>query len=245
MPKVIGILGGISPASTAACYQRIIARYLERNGDYHFPEIVLYSLDFQRFTDLEHRQDPEELIAEIVRGIQVLERAGADFAIMAANSPHAVFDQVSPRVRIPLLSIVDPTAREAARRELKSLLLLGIKFTMQSDFYAKALARYGIKVGVPSLEHQDEIEALIFGELVRNVISDQSRGRLLEIIRGYNPGGVILGCTELPLLLQARHTSVPLLDTLALHADAALEYAMGGESMSRLAAITHNGGADR
>ncbi len=105
--------------------------------------------------------------------------------------------------------------------------------------------RHGIKVGVSSFEHQDEIQELIFGELVRNVISDRSRERLLEIIRGYNPDGVILGCTKLPLLLQPQHTSVSLLDTLALHADAARDYTIGGQTMSRLAAITQNGGADR
>jgi len=243
MTKVIGILGGISPASTAAYYRRIVSRYHERRGDYHFPEIVLYSLDFQRFTELEHANQPDAYVAEIVRGIQALERAGADFAIMAANSPHAVFDPVSRQARIPLLSIVESTGHEAVRRGLKNLLLLGIKFTMQSSFYAQALARHGIKVSVPALDHQTEIDALIFDELVKNIVTDWARRRLVEIMGCYDPDGVILGCTELPLLLQTQDTSIPLLDTLALHADAALDYAMADESTGARA-IPQTGGAN-
>lgn len=228
MPKVMGILGGISPASTIRYYEQIIELYYQRQQDYHYPEIAIYSLDFQRFTDLENRANRAEYIEEIVRGIRCLGRAGADFAVMAANSPHAVFKEVQSRVEIPLLSIVDVTAKEATNLKLERLLLLGIKFTMQSSFYRDAFRDYRIEVVSPSPGHQDEIDAMIFDELVLNIIREETRDRLIEIIACYQVDGVILGCTELPLILHRAIVPIPALDTLNLHVKAALGYALDG-----------------
>jgi aspartate racemase len=227
MPKVIGILGGISPASTLRYYQRIVERYYQRQRDYHYPEIALYSLDFQRFTDLENSADKAGYIEEIVRGIRCLERCGADLALMAANSPHSVFKEVESRVEIPLISIVEITAKKARDLKLGRLLLLGIQLTMQSDFYRDAFQVYGMEVISPSSSHQDEIEAMIFDELVLNIIREETRDRLMEIIRGYPVDGVILGCTELPLILHQDLFPFPVLDTLDLHVEAALDDALG------------------
>ena len=228
MPKVMGILGGISPVSTTRYYERIVELYYQRKQDYHYPEIVIYSLDFQYFTDLENSANRAEYIEEIVRGIRCLERSGADFGIMAANSPHAVFKEVESRVEIPLLSIVDTTAKKASNLELERLLLLGIKFTMQSSFYRDAFQDYGIEVISPSPSHQDEIDAMIFDELVLNIIKEETRDRLIEIIGCYQADGVILGCTELPLILHQETVPIPVLDTLNLHVEAALDYALEG-----------------
>lgn len=228
MPKVVGILGGISPVSTIRYYERIVELYYQRKRDYHYPEIVIYSLDFQRFTDLENSTNKAGYIEEIARGIHCLERSGADFALMAANSPHAVFREVESRVAMPLLSIVDVTAKEASDLKLEHLLLLGIKFTMQSDFYRDACQGYRIEVISPSPSHQDEIEAMIFDELVLNVIKEETRGRLIEMIGCYQVDGVILDCTELPLILYQEIVSIPVLDTLNLHVAAALDYALDG-----------------
>jgi aspartate racemase len=226
MSKRIGILGGISAESTIRYYDRIIKGYFERRRDYYYPETVIFSLDFQRFTDLEDKRDKDGYVAEIMSGVAALERAGAEFVIMAANSPHAVFDEIEKLAKVPLLSIVKVTARHAERQGLRKLLLLGIKFTMQASFYRDACREFGIEVVVPSGEEQDEVNRIIFEELTRGIVRGESRRRLLEIINKYPVDGVILGCTELPLLLRQKDSPVTLLDTLELHAEAALDFAL-------------------
>lgn len=226
MAKRIGILGGISAESTVEYYRRIINSYVQQEGNYHYPEIVIYSLDFQRFTDLENSGDRAGYLADIMRGIRALEGAGAEFILMAANSPHAMYDEVAARSEVPMLSIVEVAAEEAGRQGLRRLLLLGIKFTMQSTFYQEACAKRGIEVLTPSVGEQDEIERIIFDELTRGVFTGVSREHLVRIIGRYTVDGAILGCTELPLLVQQQDTAVVLLDTLGLHVRAALEYAL-------------------
>jgi aspartate racemase len=225
--KRIGILGGISPESTRLYYEHIVRSYHARRGDYYYPEIVIFSLNFQRFTDLENRGDTEGYVSEIVAGIEALQRAGVDFALMAANSPHAAFDLVAQRAAVPLLSIVDVTLDEAQWLGLRRLLLLGIKFTMQSAFYPEAAARRGMEILVPAEAEQSEIDRIIFQELAAGRLLSASRQRLMQIIAGYEVDGVILGCTELPMILRPEDASLPFLNTLALHADAALGHALG------------------
>jgi aspartate racemase len=226
MARRIGILGGISAESTLEYYSRLIKMYLERKGDAYYPEIVIFSLNFQRFTDLENCGSREDYIAEIMRGIDALQAAQADFIIMAANSPHAVFGEIETRASVPMLSIVEVVAESAKRQGMKVLLLLGIKFTMQSSFYRDACHRRDISVLVPSEEEQDEIDQIIFEELTKGTFRAETRQRLLEIISRYSVDGVILGCTELPLILSQEDTPVRLLDSLDLHTRAALEYAL-------------------
>jgi aspartate racemase len=226
LTKRIGILGGISAESTAEYYLRITRGYFERNQDQHYPEIVIFSLDLQHFTDLENSGDRVAYVAEIMRGIQALQDAGAEFVLMAANSPHAAFDEVAAAARVPLLSIVQVTAQEASRLGLRTLLLLGIKFTMQSPFYPRACQELGIQVLTPSKAEQDTIEHIIFGELAQGTIRDSSRTRLVEIIDCYPVDGVILGCTELPLILRQEYCSAVLLDTMELDTQAALDFAL-------------------
>ncbi|MCW3979041.1 MAG: amino acid racemase, partial [Candidatus Bathyarchaeota archaeon] len=158
MAKRIGILGGISHESTLRYYELIHEKYYRRRGDYHYPEVVVFSLGFQRFTDLEDRGDTEGYIDYIMEGVRSLEAAGAEFVVMAANSPHAVFDQVQKRAGVPMISIAEVTAKEAEREGLKTLLLTGIRFTMQSSFYREVCGRHGIEVVTPSEEEQDEID---------------------------------------------------------------------------------------
>jgi aspartate racemase len=226
MGKRIGILGGISAESTAEYYRRLVSKYITWKEDYYIPEIVIFSLNFQRFTDLENSVDQDAYIAAIMTGIRALEAADVDFIIMAANSPHAVFDQVQAQASVPLISIVVVTAERAHEMGLKRLLLLGIKFTMQSDFYQRACEALNIRVRVPSEEEQEEINYIIFDQLTRGVFEERTRQRLLEIIDHYPVDGVILGCTELPLILQQEYVSIPLLDTLELHVEATLRYAL-------------------
>lgn len=224
--KRIGILGGISHESTAVYYQRLHAEYFARRQDYYYPEVIVYSLNFQKFTDYEDRGEMEPYVEYILQGLDALQQAGADFALMAANSPHAVFPQVAAQTTLPLLSIVEVTAQAAQARGLRRLLLLGIRFTMQATFYADVCARYGIDVITPDADEQNIINRIIFEELVVGNFRAESRQLLLRIIEQYAVDGVILGCTELPLLLRASDTTTPLLDTLTLHVKAAVDYAL-------------------
>lgn len=225
MKKRIGILGGISYESTIMYYESILRKYYEKNRDYYYPEIVIYSLNFQKFTDFENR-NKKEYIKYIMEGIAALENAGADFIVMAANSPHAVFDEVEKRAAVPLLSIVKVTAERAHQQGMKTLLLLGIKATMQSSFYQNVCRKHGITVIVPSPEQQDDIEKIIFEELVVGLIREESRKTICDIIMGYDVDGVILGCTELPLLVRHKDLDKGLLNTAEIHAEAALNYAL-------------------
>lgn len=226
MARRIGILGGISHKSTARYYELIHEGYYRRRGDYHYPEVVVFSLNFQRFTDLEGSGETDGYVDYIMEGVRAMEAAGSDFIVMAANSPHAVFDEISEEARVPLLSIAEVTAEEATRLGLRRLLLMGIKFTMGSRFYQEVCRRRGIEVITPAEGEQDEIEGIIFGELVLGVFSEGSRHRLLEIMGEYDVDGVILGCTELPLILGPGDADVALLDTLRLHVEAILDYSL-------------------
>lgn len=226
----IGILGGISHESTVAFYDRLLRAYYEQTGDYYYPEVIIYSLDFQRFTDLEDQGDRAGYVAYIEEGVTALSAAGADFVVMAANSPHAVYREIAAAATVPVLSMVEVTALAAADAGSQRLLLLGIKFTMQQGFYADVCARYGIEVVTPDAADQEELNRLIFDDLARGEFTAANRERLLAVIDRVHAAtpvdGVILGCTELPLLLQQADSPLPLYDTLALHVHATLDYAL-------------------
>ncbi|MFB0558038.1 MAG: aspartate/glutamate racemase family protein [Candidatus Bathyarchaeia archaeon] len=223
MKRRIGILGGISHKSTARYYELIHEKYFQKYGNYHYPEVVIFSLDFQRFTDLENCGDREWYIGYIMEGVASLEGAGAELMVMAANSPHAVFEEVRDRANVPMISIAEVTAQGAKEEGMKRLLLMGIRFTMRSNFYQRVCGKYGIDVITPTDEEQEEIDRIVFDELVLGLLREESRRRLLGIVGNYDVDGVILGCTELPLILAQGDTDVRLLDTLELHVEAALE----------------------
>ncbi|MCX6049976.1 MAG: amino acid racemase [Chloroflexi bacterium] len=230
MSKRIGILGGISHESTLAYYELIVRKYFAHSENAYYPEIVIFSLDFQKFTDFEDSGDRAGYIAYILEGVQALIAAGADFILMAANSPHAVYEEVTAQVNIPFLSIVEVTLAAALRVGMQKLLLLGIKFTMQATFYQTAFANANLTLITPLETEQDEINRIIFAELAIGNFTEASKQWLLRLIDQYaireQIDGVILGCTELPLLLQAGDSDLPLLNTLDLHAEAALNYAL-------------------
>ncbi|MED4729572.1 amino acid racemase [Aneurinibacillus migulanus] len=229
MKKTIGILGGISLASTIQYYKKITDLYYEQYNDYYYPEIRINSLDFQHFTDLENEHRTEEYIDYIAKGIHALEKSGAEFVIMGANSPHSVFNEVVNKINVPMISIVESTAKRTTELKLDKVLLTGIKYTMQSNFYQEVFKKYNIDVITPNETHQDEINSIIFDELVINIASDQTRKRMLDIIQSYDVEGVILGCTELPLLIAQNICPIPVLDTLSLHAKAALDFSLNKE----------------
>jgi len=224
--KKIGIIGGISAASTMQYYKTITDMYFERYNNYYYPEILIYSLDFQHFTDFENTGQTEEYINYILTAVTTLMNTGVDFIAMAANSPHSVFHEVVKRSGAKMVSIVEATAKAAVRANLNNVLLTGIKHTMCSGFYQDYFNKIGISILVPNEAHQDEINRMIFEELVINKFTNETRRKFIEIINSYDADSVILGCTELPLLLNQQDTDIVLLDTLSLHCAEILDYAM-------------------
>ena len=222
--KRIGILGGMSYESTLKYYDLILQKYFEKYNDYQYPEIVIFSLNFQKLIDYELGDDKEKYIEYLMSGIKSLERSGVSFIVMAANSPHAVFEELENLSKVPFLSIVKATVNKAKQENMKKLLLLGIKFTMQSLFYQNYCKKLDIEVITPTEAEQDEINSIIFDELVIGLFKQESRSRMIQIIKHYKVDGVILGCTELPLILNQSDTEVKLLDTVELHTEAALNY---------------------
>lgn len=222
--KKIGILGGMSYESTIKYYDLLLQKYYDRYHDYHYPELLIYSLDFQKVIDYELGNDEGIYVDYLMTGVNSLQNSGADFIIMAANSPHAVYDKIVKRAKVPILSIVEVTANRAKFKNLRKLLLLGIIYTMQSSFYKDCFAKSNMKVITPLASEQDIINQIIFDELVIGKFTKESKEMLLKIIANYDVDGVILGCTELPLILQQNDTDVILLDTVEIHVEAALKY---------------------
>ncbi len=224
--KKIGILGGMSHESTIKYYDLILQKYHDRYQDYYYPEILIYSLNFQKVIDYELGDDESIYVDYLMTGINSLQNGEVDFIIMAANSPHAVYDKLVQMSKVPILSIVEATSEKAKKMRLNKLLLIGIKFTMQSSFYQRIFENSNMQVITPVDIEQDLIDKIIFDELVIGKFKDESKQKLLNIIHNYKVDGVILGCTELPLILHKNDTNTKLLDTIEIHVEATLKYAM-------------------
>jgi aspartate racemase len=229
MHKRIGILGGMSPESTVAYYQYITRAYTERFGDYGYPEILIYSVSFQPYVDWPN-EDRWDLVAEgLGEAAQKLEAAGAGLIIIATNTMHKVFEQVQAAVNTPVLSLLDAVAGAILDRGMETVGLLGTRFTMEEPFYRGALARKGITVLVPDAGGRECVNRVIYNELVAGELRDESRQAFVAIIgqlAEQGAQGIILGCTEIPLLVSEADVGLELFDTTAIHAEAALRYAI-------------------
>ena len=229
MMKRIGILGGTSPESTVSYYTRITREYTRRFGNYAYPEILIYSVSFQEFVDWQKAGDWEAMATKMKEDFQRLAAAGAQIGLIAANTLHHVFDEVEAESPIPLVHIVDATASAIREEGISRAGLLGTRYTMQGEFYVERLAKHGITALLPTLEEQDEIHRVIYEELTRGIIRPESKAHYLAVIEGLaqqGAEGIILGCTEIPLLVRPEETSLPTFDTAILHADAALDAAL-------------------
>lgn len=224
--KRIGILGGMSPESTTEFYNLLIKKYYEKNKNYAYPEIVIFSVDFDNMMKLQESNDMKTYVKELMVGINSLQKAGADFAVIASNTPHMVFNELQKKSKIPLLSIVKNAANKAKIMGMKKLLLLGTKFTMRSTFYKDGFQDLNIQILFPNINEQNKINKIIYDELVNGIIKRQSKKQFLEIVKNYDVDGIILGCTELPSILTPKDTKIPLLDTLQIHVEATLDYSM-------------------
>jgi aspartate racemase len=230
MHKRIGILGGMTAESTVTYYQYIVRAYQQRFGDHGYPEIVIYSVSFQQFEDWMEAGNWEAIAAALAEGLRRLHAAGAQVGVIATNTMHLLFDRLERASPLPLVSIVDVTARAIERARLSRVGLLGTRFTMEKPFYAERLARHGIATIVPDVADRHDVHRVIMKELSLGIVTDASRRRYLEIIDGLVSRGaeaVVLGCTEIPLLVRPEDTPVLLFDTTTLHAEEALAWAIG------------------
>lgn len=222
----VGIVGGLGPESTIDYYRRILEAW-EREDPSTAPHIVIDSLDVRLGLRLVER-DREALTEYLLASLRRLAGAGVDFAVMTANTPHIVFDDLAARSPVPLVSIVEVCAREARRRGLGRLALLGTRFTMEASFYPTVCARHGIVVVPPNDAERTWLHERYVGELLRGEFRDDTRQKVISLVGRLRAeegiDGVILGGTELPLLLPERVIAgVPALDTTALHVAAIVE----------------------
>jgi len=229
--KTIGIIGGLGPESTVDYYRRIIAAYQERQSDGSYPAIIINSIDLKRIRGLIEANELGAVAEQLVSEIEKLARAGAAFGLLAANTPHLVFDEVSRRSRIPLISIVEATCDEAKALGLRRLGLFGTRFTMQGRFFPAVFSREDVALIVPDPDEQTYIHDKYFSEFVKGIFLPETRSRLLEIvdhmIERDRIDGLILGGTELPLALRdPSHHGIPLLDTTGIHVKAIVAMAM-------------------
>lgn len=234
--KTVGIVGGIGPESTIEYYRFIIEGYRERQGgtvilpvDSHaqdarstsYPSIVINSVDLDRLIKWINAGELGPFTDYLVESVGKLAAAGADFAVLAANTAHIVFDQIRERTQIPLISIAEATYDEARALGLKRLGLLGTRFTMEAKFYPEVFARGGLEIVTPNEPERVFINEKYFGELLKNVFLPATRDELLDIINQMKErdtiDGLILGGTELPLILRDAKCDLPFLDTTRIH----------------------------
>jgi aspartate racemase len=228
--KIIGLIGGMSWESTVPYYRQINERIKDRLGGLHSAKVVLYSVDFHDIERLQHVGDWEAAGAMLAEAARSLEKAGSDFLVLCTNTMHKVAPSIEAAVTIPLLHIADPTAAEIKQAGYKTVGLLGTRFTMEQAFYRERLSeRHGLQVIVPNDEERDTIHRIIYEELCLGVVLPESRSayrRIMESLASQGAEAIILGCTEISLLVNQQDAKVPLFDTTAIHARAAADLAL-------------------
>jgi aspartate racemase len=231
MMKTIGLLGGMTWHSTAEYYRLINAGVQARLGGSHSAKCILYSVEFAEVEKLQHEGGWDALSGFVIDAARRIEQAGADLLVICANTIHRAAEAVEAAISIPLLHIADATAGEIRKQGLRTVGLLGTRFTMEQDFYRCRLEqRHHLEVLIPSEEERKRVHDVIYNELGRGIIADASRGAYKAIIQNLQARGaegVILGCTEIPLLIRQGDCSLPVFDTTAIHAAAAVQWALG------------------
>ena len=228
--KVIGLIGGMSWESTVEYYRLINESVKERLGGLHSAKCVLYSVDFAEVEELQRRGQWAEAAQLLVGAAQSVEKAGADFVLICTNTMHKLADAIQAGIGIPLLHIADATAAKVRQAGLQRVGLLGTRFTMEEDCYrARLTGQFGLEVIIPDTKGRETVHRIIYEELCLGTIRPKSRAQVAGIMsRLVEMGakGIILGCTELGLLIRAEDSRVPLFDTTRLHALAAMEQAL-------------------
>jgi len=228
--KTIGLVGGMSWESTLEYYRTINQYTKERLGGFHSAKIVLYSVDFAEVEVRQHQGRWDELTGLMIDAAQRVERAGADVLIICANTMHRMVGDIDKNIRIPILHIGDVTARAVKGSLIGKVGLLGTRFTMEQDFYKQRLIRkHGLEVIIPEEKEREEIHSILYNELCLGEVREKSKGTFQKIIANLEARGaqgIILGCTEIPLLVNQEDYRIPLFDTTTLHARAAVDFAL-------------------
>jgi aspartate racemase len=232
--KRIGIIGGLGPEATIDYYRIIINEYREKtNGNY--PEVIIYSLNMSEFACKMTAESFDKTVKWLAQAIKAIHQCGADFALIASNTPHIVFEELQNLSPIPLISIVEETCKVASSANLKKIALLGTKVTMNSDFYQRIFAKKGIEIITPHEMEKEYINEKLLSEIIYNKIIEQTKRELSRIIERMidedQIQGVILGCTELPLILTKDEFGIPFLNTTQIHAKSAVRYSLQGNAM--------------
>lgn len=227
--KRIGIIGGLGPEATVEYYNGIINAFKNESGDLNYPEIIIYSVNMSEFIGLMKEKRYDEAVAKVADKAESLKRAGADFAAITANTPHMLFRQIQEKSPLALISIVEATCEECIRMGVKKAGLMGTGFTMNATFYNDVFSRHGIEVIVPYIQDRETINTKLFTEIELGIFRDDTRQILIDIIgkmvRENQIDSMILGCTELPLILkEPAYQGIPMLNTTQIHVDAIVRY---------------------
>jgi len=227
--KIIGLIGGTTWVSTQEYYRIINETIKEKLGKSHSAHLILYSIDFEK--TVIKNEGKWDIISKNFIDIAIkLEHSGADFIVICANTMHKIADEIQKNINIPILHIVDVTAEKIKSTGLKKVGLLGTKYTMKEEFYKKRLKeKFGIETIIPDSDEIDFVNSVIHEELTNKIINMSSKQRYIEIINkliSKGAEGIILGCTEIPLLINQNDIDVPVFDTTEIHAKAAVEYAL-------------------
>lgn len=224
----IGMIGGLGPESTLDYYRLLIDEYRSKSKDESNPEIIIYSMDINKLLKLVENEEWDKLVNFLVEGIKVLEKSGADFGFISANTPHIVFHRIKELSPIPLISIVEKTGEYIKRKGIKKVGLLGTKFTMESDFYKKVFDKEEIEVVYPNNEEVKYIQHKLMTEIELGQFLDETREGLLDIIKRMikdnSIEGAILGCTELPLILTKSEFGIPFFNTSKIHVESIIKH---------------------
>lgn len=228
--KTIGLIGGMSWESSLEYYRIINETVKAELGGHHSCDCLMYSVDFGPVKDLQHAGEWDKLTTIMIEAARRLEKGGAELLVICTNTMHRMAPDIEKEIRIPIIHIADTTAAEIKKASLKKVLLLGTRFTMEQDFYKGRLTeKHGIEVLIPDEEDMVTVHNIIYNELVMGKILEESRKKYRDIIRkmvSRGAEGVILGCTEIPLLIKADDSPVPVFDTTTIHAVKAVEIAL-------------------
>ncbi len=228
--KTIGLLGGMSWESSIEYYRIINQEVKNKLAGLHSAKSLMYSVDFAEIEELQHKADWNELTKQMIIAAKNIENGGADFIVICTNTMHKMADDMQAELKIPIFHIADATAKAIKKAGLKKIGLLGTKFTMEEDFYkGRLIEKHGLEVILPSLEDRNIIHQIIYNELVVGKITSESKEKYLAIInklKAQGSEGIILGCTEIGLLIKQEDSELAIFDTTIIHAIAAVEYAL-------------------
>ncbi|NLT52501.1 MAG: amino acid racemase [Ignavibacteria bacterium] len=232
--KTLGLIGGIGPESTIDYYKMLIKKYREIKGENEYPSFLINNINMTEMLDYIKNKKNEELVKYLSNEINKIEKAGADFAALASNTPHLVFDELQKNVNIPLISIVEETVKFCAKRGFVNTGLFGTMFTMEAGFYQQIGEKYSVKVKIPEENERKFIHEIYFNELVPGIIKESTRKKLVEIACNLKDkcgiSGLILGGTELPLILkQEEFKDIVILNTSEIHINAIIKKMINNE----------------